>query len=94
MLNTCWRPATFRWCSPTAAARSPTTGPGQVVVYALIDLRRLGIYVKEYVFRLEAALIQTLEALGVVGFRVSGAPGIYVNLADPFQCRAAHRAAA
>jgi lipoyl(octanoyl) transferase len=60
-------------------------GPGQVVVYPLIDLRRLGLYVKEYVFRLEAAVIQTLEAVGVVGFRVAGAPGIYVNLADPFR---------
>ncbi|MFZ3297775.1 MAG: lipoyl(octanoyl) transferase LipB [Ralstonia pickettii] len=60
-------------------------GPGQVVIYPLIDLRRLGIYVKEYVFRLEAALIQTLAHFGVSGFRVTGAPGIYVQLADPFQ---------
>lgn len=59
-------------------------GPGQVVVYPLIDLRRQGIFVKEYVFRLEEAVIQTLDRLGVVGFRVPGAPGIYVNLADPF----------
>lgn len=58
-------------------------GPGQVVAYPLIDLKRLGIYIKEYVFRLEAAVIQTLDAVGVVGFRVAGAPGIYVNLADP-----------
>jgi len=58
-------------------------GPGQVVAYPLVDLRRLGIYVKEYVFRLEAAAIQTLDHWGVVGFRVAGAPGIYVNLADP-----------
>ncbi|HSI56303.1 MAG TPA: lipoyl(octanoyl) transferase LipB [Ideonella sp.] len=59
-------------------------GPGQVVAYPLVDLRRLGIYVKEFVFRLEAAVIQTLDSAGVVGFRVGGAPGIYVNLADPF----------
>lgn len=59
-------------------------GPGQVVIYPLVDLRRLGIYVKEYVFRIEAAVIQTLEQLGVLGFRVETAPGIYVNLADPF----------
>ena len=59
-------------------------GPGQVIAYPLIDLRRLGIYVKDYVFRIEAAVIQTLDALGVVGFRVPGAPGIYVNLADAF----------
>ncbi len=36
-------------------------GPGQVVAYPLVDLRRLGIYVKEYVFRLEQALLKTLE---------------------------------
>lgn len=59
-------------------------GPGQLVAYPLLDLKRLGIYVKEYVFRLEAALIQTLDQVGVLGFRVPSAPGVYVNLADPF----------
>ena len=59
-------------------------GPGQVVAYPLLNLQRLGIYVKEYVFRIEAAAIQTLERFGVIGFRVVGAPGIYVNLVDPF----------
>lgn len=59
-------------------------GPGQVVAYPLIDLKRLGIYVKEYVFRLEQALLRTIEAFGVTGHRVAGAPGIYVVLGDPF----------
>ena len=59
-------------------------GPGQVVAYPLIDLRQLGLYVKEYVHRLEQALIQTLEVYGVTGHRVAGAPGIYVRRADPF----------
>ncbi len=54
-------------------------GPGQVVAYPLVDLRRLGIFVKEYVFRLESALIQTLDHFGVTGLRVHGAPGIYVR---------------
>lgn len=58
-------------------------GPGQIVAYPLVNLQRLGIYVKEYVFRLEAALIQTLGAFGIVGHRVSGAPGIYVRLSAP-----------
>lgn len=58
-------------------------GPGQVTAYPLVDLRRLGIFVKEYVFRLETALIQTLDGYGVTGLRVAGAPGIYVRLADP-----------
>ena len=59
-------------------------GPGQAVAYPLIDLRRLNIYVKEYVYRLEQAVIKTLEHFGVTGHRVAGAPGIYVNLDDPF----------
>jgi lipoyl(octanoyl) transferase len=59
-------------------------GPGQVVAYPLIDLKRLNIYVKEYVYRIEQAVIKTLEHVGVTGHRVAGAPGIYVNLGDPF----------
>jgi lipoyl(octanoyl) transferase len=59
-------------------------GPGQVLAYPLLDLRRQGIYVKEYVFRLEAAVLKVLESDGVTGHRVPGAPGIYVKLADPF----------
>jgi lipoyl(octanoyl) transferase len=50
----------------------------------LVDLRRLGIFVKEYVYRLEAAVLQVLDAYGVTGHRVRSAPGIYVRLADPF----------
>ena len=59
-------------------------GPGQVVAYPLVDLRRLGIYVKEYVFRLEEAVLRTLADFDVTGHRVPGAPGIYVRLDDPF----------
>ena len=59
-------------------------GPGQVVAYPLVDLRRHGIYVKEFVFRLEAAVLRTLADFNVTGHRVTGAPGIYVRLADPF----------
>ena len=58
-------------------------GPGQVVAYPLIDLQRAGYYVKEYVYRIEEAVIRTLDHFGVTGHRVSGAPGIYVRLADP-----------
>jgi lipoyl(octanoyl) transferase len=59
-------------------------GPGQVVAYPLVDLRRLGIFVKEYVFRLEQSVIEVLGEFGVTGHRVRSAPGIYVRLADPF----------
>jgi lipoyl(octanoyl) transferase len=58
-------------------------GPGQVVAYPLVDLQRLGIHVREYVFRIEQAVLKTLEAFGVTGHRVAGAPGVYVGLSDP-----------
>ena len=58
-------------------------GPGQVVAYPLIDLRRAGYHVKEYVHRLEEAVIRTLAHFGLTGHRVAGAPGVYVRSADP-----------
>lgn len=58
-------------------------GPGQVVAYPLLDLKRAGYFIKEYVYRLEEAVIRTLMHFGVTGHRVAGAPGIYVRLADP-----------
>jgi lipoyl(octanoyl) transferase len=59
-------------------------GPGQVMAYPLLNLQRAGYYVKEYVYRLEEAVIRTLAHFGVTGHRVPNAPGIYVRLADPF----------
>ncbi len=56
-------------------------GPGQVVVYTLIDLRRLGIFVRELVYRIEQSVIQTLDQSGIAAQRVHGAPGVYVQ--DP-----------
>ncbi len=58
-------------------------GPGQVVAYPLIDLKRAGYFIKEYVYRIEEAVIRTLLHFGVTGYRVAGAPGIYVRLDDP-----------
>ena len=59
-------------------------GPGQVVAYALIDLKRAGYFVKEYVYRIEDAVLKTLSHFGVTGHRVAGAPGIYVRSDAPF----------
>jgi lipoyl(octanoyl) transferase len=59
-------------------------GPGQVLAYPLVDLRRQGVYVKEFVFRIESALLKVLESYGVTGHRVAGAPGLYVRRDDPF----------
>ncbi|MBU3605705.1 lipoyl(octanoyl) transferase LipB [Polynucleobacter sp. MWH-Creno-3A4] len=54
-------------------------GPGQIVIYLLLDLKRLGIFVKELVFRIEQALIDTLKDCGIAAERQVGAPGIYVS---------------
>jgi lipoyl(octanoyl) transferase len=59
-------------------------GPGQVVAYPLLDLKAAGYYVKEYVFKIEEAVIKTLAVFSVTGHRVRGAPGIYVRTDDPF----------
>jgi len=59
-------------------------GPGQVVAYPLIDLRRAGYFVKEYVYRIEESVLRTLAHFGVTGHRVAGAPGIYVRPDAPF----------
>jgi lipoyl(octanoyl) transferase len=54
-------------------------GPGQIVVYLLLDLKRLGIFVKELVSRIEQALIDTLADFGIRAERKPGAPGIYIS---------------
>lgn len=54
-------------------------GPGQLVIYALLDLRRLGIGPRELVRRIEAAVIETLALAGIEGERRTGAPGVYVG---------------
>jgi lipoyl(octanoyl) transferase len=54
-------------------------GPGQLVVYLLLDLRRRNLKVRELVQRMEQALIDLLAGYGVHAERRSGAPGVYVG---------------
>ena len=54
-------------------------GPGQVVVYVLVDLRRRGYGIRELVTRMEQAVIDVLAAHGVKAERQAGAPGVYVD---------------
>lgn len=54
-------------------------GPGQIVAYPLLDLRRIGIGVREYVQRLEQAMIDTLAQWDVDAERRDDAPGVYIE---------------
>jgi lipoyl(octanoyl) transferase len=58
-------------------------GPGQIVAYPLFNLKRAGYFIREYVYKLEEAVIRTLAHFGITGHRVRSAPGIYVRLDDP-----------
>jgi len=53
-------------------------GPGQIVAYPLIDLRRAGVGVRELVNRIEQAIIDTLAHWNIEAVRREGAPGVYV----------------
>ena len=56
-------------------------GPGQVVVYTLLDIRRRGLFVRDVICRLEQALIETLRSFGLSsGTRKNNAPGVYLPL--------------
>ena len=48
-------------------------GPGQVMAYPMVNLQRAGYFVKEYVYRLEEAVIRTLAHFGVTGHQIGRA---------------------
>jgi lipoyl(octanoyl) transferase len=54
-------------------------GPGQIMAYVLVDLRRRGLGVRELVQRIEQAIIDTLAHWNIEARRREGAPGVYVN---------------
>ena len=80
----------LRWSGATPPSAIPVVatdrggqvtyhGPGQVVVYTLIDLRRAGYFVRELVYRIEESVIQVLAPYGLDGIRIRAAPGVYVR---------------
>ena len=54
-------------------------GPGQAVLYTLVDLRRRGLGVRRFVGLLEAAVVELLSGHGIAAERRRGAPGVYVG---------------
>ena len=54
-------------------------GPGQLIVYCLIDIKRLGIGVKEMVRIIEKSIIDLLNDYSIPSHKIVGAPGVYVN---------------
>ena len=58
-------------------------GPGQVVIYLLLDLARRGVKVRELVTGIEQAVIDLLAEKGIAAMRQNGAPGVYVAAMEP-----------
>lgn len=54
-------------------------GPGQIVGYPIFDLEVLGIGLREYIYRLEEAVIQTIAQYGLSGERINGASGVWIG---------------
>ncbi len=55
-------------------------GPGQIIIYLLLDLKRKQLFVKELVRAIEQSVIDTLTKYGVLAERKPGAPGIYIAM--------------
>jgi len=53
--------------------------PGQLIIYCLIDIKRLGIGIKKMVSMIEQSLIELLSSYDITAQTLKGAPGVYVN---------------
>ena len=62
-------------------------GPGQQVVYPIFDLDEFRINTKEFVFRLEEAVIKTLADFSIQSSRLAGAAGIWLDVDNRSKCR-------
>jgi lipoyl(octanoyl) transferase len=55
-------------------------GPGQIVAYPILDLEKLKINLKDYIHKLEEAIIRTIEPFGIAGSRLDGATGVWLDV--------------
>lgn len=62
-------------------------GPGQIVGYPIFDLQEIGIGLKEYIYRLEEAVILTLSELGIDASRLQGSTGVWIDTDKPGKTR-------
>lgn len=58
-------------------------GPGQLVVYPIVDMANFDVGVKEYVDRLEEVVIRTIGEFGIKGERLEGATGVWIDTLTP-----------
>ncbi len=58
-------------------------GPGQLVVYPVIDLEQMHLGIKSYINLLEEAVIRTIAEYGITGERVEGATGVWIGVGTP-----------
>ena len=54
-------------------------GPGQIVGYPIFDLENIGIGLKDYIYRIEEAVILTIRDFGIKGTRLEGATGVWID---------------
>ncbi|MDR0547114.1 MAG: lipoyl(octanoyl) transferase LipB [Dysgonamonadaceae bacterium] len=62
-------------------------GPGQMVGYPILDLETFNIGIKEYIYRLEEVIIQTISNYGIAGERLDGATGVWIDTNIPRKAR-------
>lgn len=62
-------------------------GPGQIVGYPVFDLELINISLKEYIFRLEEAVIRTVAEYGIAASRLAGSTGVWLDSDEPRNAR-------
>lgn len=62
-------------------------GPGQLVVYPIIDLEEFGVGIKSYISMLEDVVIKTLRHFGIEGEKDEKAMGVWIDAKDPVKAR-------